>query len=215
MLIDDFDYSIICNETDLCKIMKKNGSDKGLGWHNYTIIYDKLFNEKRNDELNIFELGIGSNDVSIKSNMGSNYNSGASLYGWSEYFKNSKIYGADIDKKILFENERIRTFYCDQLNKNSIMNMWKHPLLSNLSFDIIIEDGLHTFDANLSFLINSIHKLRKNGIYIIEDLLPETVKCFDKYFQDNFNMYKDFNIQLLNIPGANRFDNRLLILSYK
>ena len=41
-------------------------------------------------------------------------------------------------------------------------------------FDIIIEDGLHTQSANISFFENSIHKLKKNGYYIIEDVYFDT-----------------------------------------
>ena len=49
MLIDNFDYSLLSKKTELCEIMKRNGSDKGLGWHNYTVIYDFLFNSKRKE----------------------------------------------------------------------------------------------------------------------------------------------------------------------
>ena len=40
----------------LCEIMKRCGSDKGLGWHNYTIYYDNLFKYIKYNNLNIFEL---------------------------------------------------------------------------------------------------------------------------------------------------------------
>ena len=47
-------------------------------------------------------------------------------------------------------------------------------------FDIIIEDGLHTFEANKCFFENSIHKVKRGGIYIIEDItnidLPKFIK---------------------------------------
>lgn len=38
------------------------------------------------------------------------------------------------------------------------------------NFDIIIDDGLHTTDANVNLFLNSFNKLKKNGIYIIEDV---------------------------------------------
>ena len=49
---------------------------------------------------------------------------GVSLRVWIDYFFNAKIYGGDIDKEILFEEERSKTFYVDQLNSNSIKSMW-------------------------------------------------------------------------------------------
>ena len=40
-------------------------------------------------------------------------------------------------------------------------------------FDIIIDDGFHSFDAACCLYENSIHKLKKGGIYIIEDITLE------------------------------------------
>ena len=47
--------------------------------------------------------------------------------------------------------------------------MWNHPDLYG-QFDIILEDGLHEFAANVTFFENSIHKLSKYGYFIIEDI---------------------------------------------
>ena len=88
--------------TPLCESMCRHGSDKGRGIHNYTKFYNYIFSESKERELNIFEVGLGTDNTSIESNMGPGYNVGASLYGWEEYFINSKIYGADVDKNILF-----------------------------------------------------------------------------------------------------------------
>jgi hypothetical protein len=85
---------------------------------------------------------------------------GASLRVWKDYFKNAEIYGGDIDKDILFEEDRIKTFYVDQLNTSSIEAMWQKIRIKN--FDIIINDGLHTTDANINFFLNSFNKLKKN-----------------------------------------------------
>ena len=76
----------------------------------------------------------------IKSSMGSIGKPGASLRMWKDYFQYN-IYGADIDRDILFNEERINTYYVDQLNTESIKSMWKDIGLND--FDIIIDDGLH------------------------------------------------------------------------
>ena len=39
------------------------------------------------------------------------------------YFLNATIYGADVDKKILKNEEKIKTYYVDQTDKNSINEM--------------------------------------------------------------------------------------------
>jgi hypothetical protein len=101
--------------------------------------------------------------------MGPNGKPGASLRGWADFFPNSSIFWADIDRNILFDTERIKTFYCNQLDKWDIFNLWSNSEL-NENFDIIIEDGLHTPEANITFFENSIHKLNPGGFYIIEDV---------------------------------------------
>jgi hypothetical protein len=101
------------NNKNLCEIMKNCGSDKST-FHNYTKIYTELFKNLVNENINLFELGIGTNNTSFECNMGLNGKPGASLRGWKEFFPNSKIYSADIDKSILFQDNDISTFYCDQ-----------------------------------------------------------------------------------------------------
>jgi SAM-dependent methyltransferase len=160
--------------TNLCEIMGRNKSDKGNkdiinSWHNYTTFYYSIFKDIREKQLRVFELGLGTNNVNIPSNMGKSGRPGASLYGWSEYFPNSHIFGADIDNNILFNTNKINTFFCDQTNPEIIRKMWNEPFL-NENFDIIIDDGLHTFNANVCFFENSIHKLKSKGYFIIEDI---------------------------------------------
>ena len=46
------------------------------------------------------------------------FNPGASLRAWRDYFVKADIYGADIDKKILFNENKIKNFYVDQENKD-------------------------------------------------------------------------------------------------
>jgi 23S rRNA U2552 (ribose-2'-O)-methylase RlmE/FtsJ len=128
--------------------------------------------------------------------MGINYKPGSSLRVWKDYFKNAEIYGADLDKTILFNNEdKIHTFYVDQLDSGSIKKMWDN--IGKTNFDIIIDDGLHTYDANLNFFLNSFDKLKKNGIYIIEDVQYHyLITIHDKLRQYNPNIIlidsKDF-----------------------
>ena len=206
--------------TPLCEIMGRYGSDKGSSniknsWHNYSTFYYSIFKNLQNEKLRIFELGLGTNDINIPSNMGSNGKPGASLYGWNEFFSNSLIYGADIDTNILFNTEKIKTFYCDQTNPEIIKQMWNdnNDLMEN--FDIIIEDGLHTFNANVCFFENSIHKLNKNGYYIIEDILNTELVLFNNKISEWENVYNYLTFTLLNIPSTrNNFDNNLLVIHY-
>lgn len=204
--------------TDLCKIMSHYGSDKGhfeynKRIHDYTITYDSIFNQFKNKEIRLFELGLGTNNTNILSNMGSNGKPCASLYGWRHYFPNSLVFGADIDKDILVQFPKIKTFYCDQTNPECIQNMWLNPLLKD-NFDIIIEDGLHTYNANICFFENSIHKLNIGGYYIIEDINDSNIKLFEDKIKNEWSItYPNltFNFKLNEFMKRN--DNNLLIIN--
>jgi hypothetical protein len=200
--------------TDLCKIMKKCGSDKGLGWHNYTTLYDPLMSHlKQGDCVNIFELGIGTNNPDLPSSMGVNGTPGASLRGWSEWLPNANVVGADIDENIMFSTDKIMTFPVDQRNLTSINNMWQQPRLCDTYFEVIIDDGLHSFEANNIFLTCSHHKLKENGIYIVEDILPNELHHFEKAVPEYLKWFKDARIVKLPNPVNTSNDNNLLVLS--
>jgi hypothetical protein len=169
------------NNTELCEIMIRHGSDKGYNpdkrSHNYTIYYYDLFKHIRYSNIRIFEMGMGTTNPNFASNMGPDGTPGASLRGWAEFFPNSMVYGADIDKDILFHTDRIHTYWCNQTSPECIAQMWKEPELQE-SFDIIVDDGLHMFQAGKCLFENSLHKLKVGGFYIIEDVAQLDV---DKY----------------------------------
>lgn len=203
--------------TELCHIMARNGSDKGLGWHNYTRLYEPLLaglvSTFQSRNLNIFEVGLGSRDPSIPSNMGPQFRTGASLFGWSEFLPEAEVWGADVDPKIRVEiGGRLRSFVVDQLDTPSIASMWADPLLCDEQFHFIVDDGLHDFPANANLLRNSWHKLRSGGIYIIEDILTTQISSF-----------KDLAVEFLALDASvarfvplpnnrNNHDNNMLVL---
>ena len=164
----------------LSELCEKYGSDKGFinididkkpyDWHphTYSTYYHSIFNLNRENIKYVFECGLGTNNPNFKANMTENGIPGASHRVWRDYFFNAQIYGGDIDKEVLFEENRIKTFYVDQLNSDSIKSMWE--TIKVKEFDIIIDDGLHEPEANYNFFKNSFHKLKKNGVFVIEDV---------------------------------------------
>jgi SAM-dependent methyltransferase len=198
--------------TPMCRIMTWHGSDKGRGRHTYTTIYSVLFKGLGNQPLRIFELGLGTNNPELLSSMGASGRPGASLRGWRDLFPRAQVFGADIDRTILFEENRIRTFYCDQLDAGAIHDLWSRPELDG-GMDIIIEDGLHTFEANVSFLENSVRYLRPGGFYVIEDIIRPALDQWKDYLQGpqapDSSMFDAALVQLPN--PRNTFDNNLLI----
>jgi SAM-dependent methyltransferase len=203
--------------TSLCEIMGRYGSDKGstnirTSWHNYTVFYHSIFQPLADKPLRIFELGLGTNNVNMKSNMGANGKPGASLYGWAEFFPNATIFGADIDRDILFNTPRIKTYYCDQMNPSIVQEMWNHPDLQ-APFDIIVEDGLHSYEANVCFFENSIHRLKEGGIYIIEDIVRDTIDRWTSKLAEWSARYPTRSFELVRVPSeGNDFDNNLIYI---
>jgi alpha-N-acetylglucosamine transferase len=211
-------------KNDLCNLMEKYGSDKNSIKHNYTKFYYKVLKNFRRDDIRLFELGIGSINPNIGSNMGQNGNPGASLFAWSEFLPNAEIFGADIDKDILINTDQIKTFWCDSLNSKAIQAMWSNKLLEE-PLHIIIDDGLHSFESNKNFFENSIHKLHKDGFYFIEDIDSSDIWRFKEQITQWEKQYPTMSFTFINLheDGIYNFmkntynyhDNVLLMIRYK
>lgn len=173
------EYYLYTKATELCDIMDSEGSDKGPNFKNsgnYTKMYNFLFSDIRENVKRVFEVGIGSNNLDVPSNMGIDGVPGSSLRGWKRYFKKAKIVGADIDERILFTEDRISTYYVDQYNNDSIDSLWDN--FKGVKFDIIIDDGIHDMhkenSGNVNFFKRSIKMLNNGGYYIIEDVAMDS-----------------------------------------
>ncbi len=216
----DYKYSVFYQknlESDLSALCDKYGSDKGeivstghpYPWpsHNYADFYEGIFGHCRQYLKNIFECGLGTNKQNVPSNMGTLGKPGASLKIWREYFPNAQVYGADIDKGVLFQEERISTFYVDQTSPDSIDMLWKAIHTNEL--DLIIDDGLHTFEAGVCLFEHSFSKLRQCGIYIIEDVSVHSMVNFRSYFKS-----KNYKVEFVNLyrPNAPLGDNSLIVI---
>ena len=205
-LSSDLGYKFVVyhkkNASDLfSQLCDKYGSDKGetgtvdhpYSWpsHTYADYYSRLFAHCRQSVRNVFECGLGTNNLEVISNMGAGGKPGASLRVWRDYFPNAMIYGADIDRGILFQEDRIETHYIDQLDPVAIKAFWEQ--IETTVFDLMIDDGLHTFEAGSCLFENSISRLSQNGLYIIEDVLLDDLLRYKVYFE-NLDFVVDYVI---------------------
>jgi hypothetical protein len=211
------------NSNSLLNILcDKYGSDKGgvtsdgnpYIWpsHTYADVYELLFQLRRNDVKLVIECGLGTNNLNLQSSMGVDGRPGASLRVWRDYFPRAEIIGIDIDSDILFKDERIRTYRCDQTSKSSIEQFINVSRLQENSVDIIIDDGLHEFRAGVS-LFESLGKcLADNGIYIIEDITQPDYLLYKDYFGKK---KVDFSARFVHLhrPNLRVGDNRLIIIT--
>ena len=196
--------------TRLKELMNHYGSDKGgmTNHHNFANYYSEIFYNKKDEIKNFLEIGLGTNNENLASNMGKDGKPLASLRAWRDYFKNAQIFGADIDKDILKDEERIKTFYVDQTNPTSIKELFTN--IGIKKFDVILEDGLHEYNANICFFENSIEYLDDQGIYIIEDVYYKDQKKFINYFSKT-----PFNFSIIDIFHDKNIANNCILVIKK
>jgi len=164
------------NSSELCELGKKYDTDKSSQRNNvtdcrhchpYTLFYDGLFRNRKEEHLKIAELGILD---------------GASLLMWREYFKNAEIYGFEYNNDLInkfkqkFNNEQLTLANIDVTNKESIINAFRNL---NVLYDIIIEDTTHQFEDQIRVIENVYKYLKPGGILIIEDI-------FKSYNENNY-----------------------------
>lgn len=153
------------HKTELCELAEKWGTDK---YFYYTPFYHSILNERRATTRKVLELGIGSPATMLDSMSRvkrTDYTTGASLFLWEEYFPNAKIYGLDIDRSILINKGRIKSFWCDQRDAASYPREQIGP-----GFDLIVEDGMHEKQPQLTAMRTLVPLLAPDGIYIMEDV---------------------------------------------
>ena len=159
------------------------------------MVYSQIVDELggRDAPLRMLEIGIGTNKTSAPSTMatwkGSNVNyltgnfkkgkmggapevrpyvPGASLRAWRDYLTNARVFGADVDPDILFEEERIRTHVVDQLAPATFNAL--HHDFGGAPYDLLIDDGLHAFAPNLNSLEFALRAVKRGGWIVVEDI---------------------------------------------
>jgi hypothetical protein len=144
--------------TELCKLAKAYGTDK---YPYYTPLYDALLSARRPSVRSVLEIGIGT-----KAAMGHvpNYQPGASLRMWRDYFPSAVVYGVDKDPSALVMGERLVTWCGDQSRALFA------PEVCYQYFDLILDDGSHDPEDQINTAIALMPLLAPGGLYIIEDV---------------------------------------------
>lgn len=152
---------------ELAALFRQYGSDKATS-HDYYHVYDSILaGAVQQGEPRIMEVGLGTNNTDVASNMGIAGRPGASLRAFRDFMPAARVFGADIDKRILFTEDRIETYHADQTDPSTLA-----ALAARLpdGFDLMIDDGLHSPNANLNTLAMFLGKLRPGGTAVVEDI---------------------------------------------
>jgi hypothetical protein len=144
--------------------MKQYNTDKYD--HGFIDVYEPYFNNM-SESKHILEIGVYY---------------GGSLKYLSDKFKDGNIYGIDIEDKTQYDEERIKTYIVNQEDRNALNKFLEE---TNVEFDIIIDDGGHTMRQQQVSFGTLFKRLKKGGIYILEDLHTSRLDNFGTIFPDD------------------------------
>jgi hypothetical protein len=174
----DFDtcFPVTQKSQEIGALFDKNGSDKTS--HGYERVYSKFFESMKDVKvIQLLEIGIGTNSHGSISSMGRKGKPGASLITFAQFDTRINVTGADIDRNILFTANQIKCFYIDQTVLDSYYNLSSQVGITQ--FDFIIDDGLHSTEANLNSLIFAQNHLAPGGYLIIEDIPDDSIPVWN------------------------------------
>ena len=174
--------------TNLCVLGKKYSTDKSpfnitRHRHPYTSIYDLLFSNLRNENLNFAEIGILDN---------------ASIRMFREYFSKASIYGFEFNEDLIKKAKRnkLKKVYYHKINVKNKDNIYKAFKKVNKKFKIIIDDSTHEFNDQINVIEKTINFLAPGGYLIIEDIFHapknleinymNSIKKYSRHFEKIF-----------------------------
>jgi len=218
--MDSFKINYKSEKTELCEIGKKYDTDKSSQrldvtdsrhCHPYTLFYDALFRNRRNDPLRIAELGILD---------------GASLLMWRDYFPHAYIDGYEYNQEFtdaFRENhpetlDRISVFHVDVTDPQSIQDAFHGR--GAAYYDIIIEDTTHYFYDQVMVIENVHQHLKPGGVLIIEDIFEgnkedEYMHALQPVLEEHFQDYYFVTLDHVNRNSTGWDNDKLLVLEKK
>ncbi len=121
-------------------------------WHHYFEIYERHLSRLRAASPTMLEIGVER---------------GGSLEMWRQYFGGSaRIYGLDVNPAARrHEDIATRIFIGDQADRGGLRDM----LAQTGPLDLVIDDGGHTANQQITAFEEIYPTLGENGIYLVED----------------------------------------------
>jgi SAM-dependent methyltransferase len=165
--------------------------------HSYIdYFYEKEFSKYRNKEITLVELGVMH---------------GGSIKLWDLYFPNVTIYGMDIEVK----NKAFENFCNSKDNIHYIIGDSYTDEIANKipEFDIFIDDGPHNLPSQMNAIKFYLHKMKPNGVFIIEDVEePNYLRILKNYTQ---SLYTGYEFELLDFRIVKKRNDDLMLIIRK
>jgi hypothetical protein len=104
----------------------------------------------------------------MRSSIGQAASPGASLRAFRDMLPDARVFGADLDRTILFSEDRIETTFVDQLKPATLETLY--ATFGSRPFDLVVDDGLHGLASNLVTLNFALRHVNAGGFIVIEDV---------------------------------------------
>lgn len=183
----------------LKNLLDKYGSDKA-NHHTYQDIYAFICHKiSGTTPMSILEIGLGSSKQ-------------PSMNAFHEFIHHNHLnidyIGVDINQEYLIDPQQSRVLLMrfDQLDRNSALQLVAN--LSGHKVALIIDDGLHTAEANISAFNNLISFVNKGAIYIIEDINRNQIP----FWTEVPKLYPNLVFKLRNMTDIGPYDNVQIII---
>ena len=122
---------------------------------------------------------------------------------WRDFFPNAQIYGADTLPQLVFHDDRIETFRCDQTVKKDLENLIAK---TGSDIDLFIDDGSHLPKDQVFTCLTVMPMLKKSVIYLIEDAGASQV--IETYLGN-------FDYHIIKFKNARYRDDKLIVVKQK
>lgn len=156
-------FSLHSTTITLDELALKYGTDKSSQGHAYTQVYEHYFHHLKDLPIKFLEIG---------------FYRGSSAHMWENYFSNAKLFFIDINQESYnYVNSLIRSSLY-MVNQEDPVALAAFASSVGSNFDIIIDDGGHSMNQQITSFKVLFPHIKHGGIYVIEDL--HTSYAFEK-----------------------------------
>lgn len=179
---------------DIGELLNSCNSDKN-SFHRYGNGYNLIFSEqflKKGRPLKVLEIGIFN---------------GASINAFSQIPYVDEVIGIDTNSSFTSNNPKIKLYTGNEFDAYSLKTL---DVLKNNheKFDIIIDDGPHSWESQEWFFRNYIELLNEGGVLVCEDVN-------ENYLPDLKKLKQELDLYILDLRlNTNPDFNEFLVLKY-